>query len=98
MRQDSAPTDHGLKGWHRADIRAAVEKRGTSLKELAEKRGLHPAACQRAVAARNTPGERAIAELLGAPLWELWPDRWQPPATPGDEPERIDHRRKAAPS
>lgn len=82
-------------GWHRLDIRAAIEKRGQTLTELAEAKGLHPAACRRAVVARHTPGERAIAEFIGVPLWELWPDRWQAPAAPGGQPVRIDNRRRA---
>lgn len=81
-------------GWHRADIRAAVEKHGQTLRGLARSRGLHEMACSRALAARNTPGERAIADLIGVPLWDLWPDRWRRPAVEGGQPERIDNRRR----
>lgn len=84
------------QGWHRADIRAAVEKRGQTLRGLALSRGLHKMACSRALAARNTPGERAISDLIGVPLWDLWPDRWRHPATVGGQPERIDNRRREA--
>lgn len=81
-------------GWHRADIRAAVEKHGQTLRGLARSRGLHEMACSRALAARNTPGERAIADLIGVPLWVLWPDRWRRPAVKDGQPERIDNRRR----
>ncbi len=79
--------------WTRPDIRAAIEKKGSNLKKLAVDNGLHPSACQRAVAARNIPGERAISEFLRVPLWELWPDRWRAPVTEGGAPTRIDNRR-----
>lgn len=83
-----------MSGWHPADIKAAVEKKGTNLTQLARDKGLNPAACRNALTARNTPGERAIAECIGKPLWELWPDRWEAPAIEGDEPTRIDNRRR----
>ncbi len=83
-----------MNGWHPADIKAAVEKTGTNLTRLAIDSGIHPAACRRALAARNIPGERAIAMRIGKPLWELWPDRWAPPANEGDSPIRIDNRRR----
>ncbi|MBC7907017.1 MAG: helix-turn-helix domain-containing protein [Rhodospirillaceae bacterium] len=82
------------QGWHRAKIRAEVAMRGKTLKQLALDNDLHPAACQRAVAARNTPGERAIAAFLEVPLWELWPDRWTAPEVEGAPAIRIDNRRR----
>lgn len=84
----------GKPGWHRADIKAAVEKRGKTLTSLANESGVHPAACRRAICARNPPGERAISALIEVPLWELWPDRWAKPTTDGEAPVRIDNRRR----
>ncbi len=84
-----------MSGWHPADITAAIKKAGTNPTALARAKGIHPAACRRALAARNTPGEKAIAELIGVPLWELWPDRWKAPEVEGDSPIRIDNRRRA---
>ncbi|HVI51520.1 MAG TPA: helix-turn-helix domain-containing protein [Candidatus Sulfotelmatobacter sp.] len=82
------------QGWHKADIRAAVEKKGETLSSLALKQGIHPMACRRAVVARNTPGEKAIAQLIAVPLWELWPDRWRQPEETGGPAVRIDNRRR----
>lgn len=84
-----------MTGWHPADIKAAVEKKGTNLRRLAREKGLNPAACSNALNARHLPGERAIAECINVPLWELWPDRWAPPAAEVDQPTRIDNRRRA---
>lgn len=85
-----------MSGWHSADIKAAVEKKGHTLTSLAKSAGLSPMACRNALHARNIPGEEAIAKLIGQPLWKLWPDRWQEPASPGGAPIRIDNRRKDA--
>lgn len=91
-------------GWHRADIRAAVEKKGKTLTQLAIDNGLEEWACRHALARRHIPGEKAIAAFIGVPVWELWPGRWRAPRTKGGEPSRIDnrfrpkYRRKAPPS
>lgn len=84
-------------GWHPADIEAALKKANTNLTALARETGLNDGACRRALVARHVEGEKAIATRINAPLWELWPDRWAPPATPGGEAIRIDGRRKPAP-
>lgn len=75
-------------GWHPADIRAAVEKRGSALKAVAVAAGLHADACRFALRHRHVGGERALSEYLKIPLWELWPDRWSCHGI------RLDHRKK----
>ena len=90
-------------GWHRADIRAAVEKKGKTLTQLALDHGLNEGACRFALTHRHKPGEMAIAVCIGVPLWELWPGRWRAPLRKGGEPSRIDNRfrkksRMSAPS
>lgn len=84
-------------GWHPSDIKAAVEKAGGNLTSLARQKGITETACLCALRARNIPGERAISEHISTPLWELWPDRWAPPAEPGGKAVRIDGRRKTTP-
>ncbi len=91
-------------GWHRAQIRAAVEMKGRTLTQLALDNGLEEWACRHALTRRHIPGEKAIAAAIGVPVWELWPGRWRAPRYPGGEPSRIDnrfrpkYRRKAPPS
>lgn len=80
------------EGWHRADIRAAVEKAGKTLTQLALDHGLEEWACRIALTRRHIPGEKAIAALIGVPVWVLWPGRWRAPRSPGGEPGRIDNR------
>jgi Ner family transcriptional regulator len=80
------------QGWHRADIRAAVEKKGKTLTQLALDHGLNESACRRALCGRNIPGEKTIAAFIGVAVWELWPGRWRSPVRKGGEPTRIDNR------
>ncbi len=79
-------------GWHRADIKAAVEKKGKTLTQLALDAGLESWACRHALGRRHKSGEEAIARFLGVPLWELWPARWRHPVKDGGVPTRIDNR------
>ena len=71
------------QGWHRADIRAKVEKAGKTLTRLSLDHGLPEWACRHALHHRHRSGERAIAGLIGVPVWELWPGRWRAPRPRG---------------
>jgi|SRR5947209_15045559 len=61
------------KNWHRADVVAALHKRGTSLAKLAGKAGLSASALRQALTNPRTPSNRIIADFLGKKLHELWP-------------------------
>lgn len=76
---------------HPADIRAAVEKRGSTLKAVSLAAGLNPHACRLALRQRHIGGEQALAEFLGQPVWKLWPDRWR---VRNGAVVRIDYRTK----
>lgn len=67
-----------VKGWHKEDIKAAIRKRGTTMNALASDRGLKPSTVRNALIRPVFSGEVAIAEFLGIPAHELWPDRWTP--------------------
>ena len=63
-------------GWHAEDIKAAVRKKGLSLKALALSNGLCESAC-RASLRRPQPGaDKVISEFLGVSLSILWPERY----------------------
>lgn len=64
------------KHWHPEDIKAAVRKKGTSLTELARNKGLAPGSVRNASRNPSRAAELVIAQFLGEPLHELWPDRW----------------------
>lgn len=60
-------------GWHRADIVAAIHKKGTSLRRLALERGLAESTLRAALQKPRRPSNRIIAAVIGKPIHELWP-------------------------
>ncbi len=74
------------QAWTPETIRQAVYGQGFTLSGLAVAHSLNKKACLHALNRRHIPGEKAIADCLGVPLFELWPDRWAPSGS------RIDHR------
>ena len=60
-------------GWHRADILAAVRKRGSNLAEIARNVGLARQTLYWAFIAPRLRANRAIADFLGVSMHELWP-------------------------
>lgn len=63
--------------WHRADIVAAVKKRGTTLSAIARKAGLSPSTIRNALERPWPKGERLIAEAIGVQPSVIWPSRYQ---------------------
>lgn len=61
---------------HREDIKAAVRKRGTTLKELALDAGLSESACRKALSVPSPRAEAVIARCIGKPLHLIWPERY----------------------
>lgn len=63
-----------FEGWHRADILAAVKKRGSNLAEIARGVGLARHTLYWAMSTSpRLRANKAIADFLGVPLHELWP-------------------------
>jgi Ner family transcriptional regulator len=64
------------KKWTKSEIKKQLEDRNMTLTGLAELNGLNPNTF-RAVWSRTVrPAERALADFLGAPVEELFPDRY----------------------
>ena len=64
--------------WHPADIVAALHKRGTTLRKIAEQHQVSPPAVIRALRLRNHPSEKRIADAIGIPPQVIWPSRYNP--------------------
>lgn len=60
MQKNATP-----KNWHRADIVAALKKKGWSLRALSMEAGLSPNTLRSALAAPYLKGERIIAAAIG---------------------------------
>lgn len=77
---DTSPT--ASEGWHHEDIKAAVRKRGVTLKQLSLDAGLCESAVRVAFKKPVYRAEQAVAAFLDVPVQELWPDRYEPDGTP----------------
>ena len=77
--------------WHKEDIKAAIRRRGTTLKRLALDAGLWESATRVALCVPCFRAEQAIAAFIGIPAQELWPDRYDPDGTPLHPRARRQH-------
>ena len=71
-----------LKSWHPADVKAALEKRGLTLGEVARRNGLAPSTLRNALKTRCHAGEVAIAGALDLYPHNIWPDRYDDEGRP----------------
>lgn len=76
MNTTKAQSVSVAKKWHPEQIKAAVRMRGTTLSQLAEDNHLPRPVCSLALYQPRRKAEEVIAQFLGVPLHELWPDRW----------------------
>ncbi|TEW31423.1 transcriptional regulator [Histophilus somni] len=61
---------------HRADIRAGLEKKGTSFAQLGVENGLSKTTVRNALDKPYPKGERIIADALGLEPCDIWPSRY----------------------
>ncbi len=60
--------------WHPADVKAALEKKGVSLRQLAKEHGYSH--FQRVLSTHWWAAEQIVAKALGKPASEIWPSRY----------------------
>lgn len=65
--------------WHPADVKAALEKKGVSLRQLAKEHGYSH--FQRVLSTHWWAAEQIVAAALGRPANEIWPSRYLAPRT-----------------
>ncbi|EEG23361.1 Mu-like prophage FluMu DNA-binding protein Ner family protein [Eikenella corrodens ATCC 23834] len=65
-----------LLDWHRADIIAALKKRGWSIRALAAQANVHPTTLYGALIKPYPKSERVIADALGMKPEQIWPQRY----------------------
>lgn len=61
--------------WHAADVKAALEKRGLSLRKLAKEYGYSH--IQRVLTSPWWAAEQIVAKAIGVPACRIWPSRYQ---------------------
>ena len=64
------------RDWHRADIVAALKKRGWSVRALSQAAGLSPNTLATALQCPYLKGEQIIAKALDMQANEIWPTRY----------------------
>lgn len=62
--------------WHKADIIAALHKKGMSLAALSRKAGLRSSTLGNALERPWPKGEGIIAKAIGVPPEVIWPERY----------------------
>ncbi|EPL4126100.1 helix-turn-helix transcriptional regulator [Enterobacter kobei] len=65
------------ENWHRADILAAIKKRGGTLAQLSRDNGLHERTLYNVLERHWPKGERIIADFIGVPVSTIWPERYE---------------------
>lgn len=72
------PQTHQDHDWHRADIVAALHKRGWSLRGLSKHHGYKtPTALNNALDRKWPKGQLIIAQAIGVAPQIIWPSRYQ---------------------
>lgn len=73
----------GREDWHSADIKAALEKAGWTLRALADHHGLSSSSALSHTFLRSYPvNERRIADAIGVDVQDIWPSRYFDDGTP----------------
>lgn len=62
--------------WDRHSILGELRRRGMTMSKLAELRGVSPGSFRTIWTRPNLKSEQAIADFLGVPAEELFPDRY----------------------
>lgn len=70
------PKKTALPNWHRADIVAALHKKGWSLRELSRQHGLSDGTLKSALDAPYLKAEGIIAAAIGIEAEVIWPERY----------------------
>lgn len=77
MAKKSTPQD-----WHRADIKAALDKKGTSMAHLSREHGYSSGSLRIALRLPWPKAESIIAAAIGVPPQTIWPTRYHPDGSP----------------
>ncbi len=77
-----SPKKPASKDWHRADIVAAVHKRGTTFQRLSISLGYNDGVLRNALNYPAPKYERLIAEFLGTTPQKIWPSRYHADGSP----------------
>lgn len=75
MSVEASQKNPATVDWHRADVVAALRKKGWSLRELSRQNGLSAGTLKSALDHSYPKAERIIAAAIGVTPEEIWPER-----------------------
>lgn len=84
MGRHRAATPHATD-WHKADIKAAIEKAGWTLRSLARRHNLTHGTLTQALRTSYPASERRIADALGVHPMVIWPSRYNKDGSPNGQ-------------
>lgn len=65
--------------WHKADVKAALEKAGFSLSRLSRESGLQAGTLRKVFVMPYPKAQRIIARAIGVDPRDIWPSRYPKP-------------------
>jgi Ner family transcriptional regulator len=68
--------DKQPKDWHRADIIAALRKRGWTLRQLSTRHGYAADTLRKALVKSYPKAQELIGDAIGVPARIIWPSRY----------------------
>lgn len=72
MRRENS----ALSGWHPEDVKAAIRKKGITLRDLSVRNGYSESYLRNALMRPLFDAEQIIARFIGVPAQVIWPDRY----------------------
>lgn len=82
MRRVDSPKKPAPTDWHPADIKAALERRGWSLRRLSTRHDYQPGSLRYALRLAWPRAEKIIAKAIGVTPQEIWPSRYRADGEP----------------
>jgi lambda repressor-like predicted transcriptional regulator len=83
------------KKWTRQAIKEELLRQNKTLTGIARDKGLYASACRAGIIGASRPGAEAIAEALGVPFREMFPDSYTLGRHDSDETSRKDKERSS---
>jgi len=80
--------------WHNADIKAALEKAGWSLRQLSLKHGYAAGSLRVTLTNHWLRGEKIIADAIGVSPFDIWPSRFEENDTANTRRCNVKQRRR----
>lgn len=77
-----SPKKPDPQDWHKADIKAAIEKAGYTLRELARRHAVSRTYFAEALHRPLPKAQAILAEVIGVPPQTIWPSRYHADGSP----------------